>query len=126
MEEQVLYYYITFKFPSLRKKLLHFYIPKLALYFLILHVQNEFKKESFEKSYTCLPGYCSSFYGKSIHGSNDSVARACALDPMCKAFRYSTQHGFGFLCNNLIRKNEWELADRQDDWELCGLWSGKL
>ena len=89
-------------------------------------MQNEINKETFEKSYTCLPGYCSSFYGSSIHGSNDSVARACALDPMCKAFRYSTQNQLGFLCNDLVRKNGWELSNWQDNWELCGFWTGKL
>ena len=105
---------------------LYFHIPKLSLLFLAFHIKNEIKKESFEKPYKCLPGYCSSFYGKSIHGSNDSVARACALDPMCKAFRYSTQYGFGFLCNNLVRKNGWELTGWQDDWKLCGFESGEL
>ena len=72
------------------------------------------------KPYSCLPGYCSSIYGKSIIGNNNSVARACAMDPNCKAFRYSSQNGFGFLCDNLDRKKGY------DDWELCGFWSGKM
>ena len=68
--------------------------------------------------YSCLKGYCSSFYGNSIHGTNDSVALACGRDPKCKAFRYSSQHGFGYLCNDLVRKQGY------DDWESCGFWSG--
>jgi len=75
------------------------------------------EKESFGTPYTCLPGYCSSFYGNSIQGSNNSVAYACAIDPTCTAFRYSSKNGFGYLCNKLERKK------RYDDWELCGFWS---
>ena len=71
--------------------------------------------------YQCRRGYCSSFYGNSIHGTNDSVARACEMDPKCKAFRYSSRHGFGYLCNNLYRENS-----LYDDWELCVFWSGEM
>lgn len=76
-------------------------------------------KESSMKPYTCRPGFCSSFYEKLIHGTNDSVARACAIDPNCKAFRHSSQNEFGYLCNHLDRKKGY------GDWKLCGFWPGE-
>ena len=73
------------------------------------------------KPYSCLRGYCSSFYGNSIHGTNDSVAKACEMDPKCKAFRYSSHHGFGYLCDSFYRE-----YGVYDDWELCGVSLGEL
>ena len=52
-------------------------------------------------------------YAKHIHGSNDSVALACARDSKCKAFRYSANNSFGYLCNDSDAKSG------HDDWELC-------
>ena len=72
------------------------------------------------KPYTCLLGICSSMFGSSIRGNKDSVARACAMDPRCKAFRYSSQDGFGFLCDNLDRRQG------HGDWKVCGFRQGKL
>lgn len=72
------------------------------------------------KPYVCRPGYCGSFYGSSIPGTNDSIARACEMDPKCKAFRYSSNNGFGFLCSDLDRRKAY------DDWEFCGSLSSKF
>ena len=83
-------------------------------------MNGELKENNSVEPYACKSGYCSSFYGSSIHGTNDSVARACAMDPMCKAFRYSNQNQFGFLCGKLDRKKKY------DDWEYCGFHSGNL
>ena len=41
------------------------------------------------------------------------------MDRKCKGFRYSSQHGFGYLCHDLVRKQGY------DDWEYCGFWSGE-
>ena len=86
-------------------------------------------KENFTvKPYTCLRGICSSFYGNSIHGTENSVARACEKDPECKGFRYSSQFGFGYLCNSLKVKQETDTIDSKeiDDWKLCSFWSGTI
>ena len=64
--------------------------------------------------FRCSSGYCSSFYGRPIIGSNNSVAMACKTDPKCKAFRYSVTNGFGFLCDKTDQE-----GDYYDDWKLC-------
>ena len=64
-------------------------------------------------SYTCFQGYCDSIYGKHIKSTNDSLALECSKDPKCKAFRYSTKYGLGYLCNDFDVRNAYE------DWLLC-------
>ena len=71
-------------------------------------------------SYTCRHGYCTSIYGHPIYGSRHSVATACAMDSNCKAFRHSNKNGFGYLCNDNIRKKGYS------DWNMCGFWSGNF
>ena len=63
--------------------------------------------------YKCFPGRCLSMYGYHIIGNNDSVALACEKDPMCKAFRHSAKHGFGYLCADSDARNGY------NDWVLC-------
>ena len=80
------------------------------------------------KPYSCLRGICSSFYGNLIHGTNNSLAKACANHPECKGFRYSSQLGFGYLCNNLKVKQDVHTIDKKeiDDWQLCSFWPGMV
>ena len=73
------------------------------------------------EKYTCFDGQCTnSFYGNSVKGSNDSVAKECAKDPKCKAFRYSPNHRIGFFCSDTdaLFQNPYE------DWKLCSFGSG--
>ena len=63
--------------------------------------------------YKCFVGRCSSMYGKHINGNNDSLAFACALDPNCKAYRYSEKNNLGYLCNDSDARYSY------DDWKLC-------
>ena len=63
--------------------------------------------------YKCFVGRCSSMYGKHIKGNNDSIALACAMNPNCKAFRYSAKNYLGYLCNDSDARNSYE------DWILC-------
>jgi len=100
---------------SNRKKIIIFIFIVCAAISIIIPLA--ITNEKTVNPYSCLPGYCSSMYGKSIHGNNNSVALACAMDPKCKAFRYSSQNKFGFLCDSLDRKKGY------GDWELCGFWS---
>ena len=68
------------------------------------------------KQYTCFDGQCSSsFYGQSMKGSNDSVAKECAKDSKCKAFRYSLKHRIGFFCS----ETEASFQSPFEDWKLC-------
>ena len=94
-------------------------------FFSFSHEESE--EETYVKSYTCLKGYCISFYGNAIYGTNNSVARACEMDPKCKSFRYSKYHGFGYRCHDLERteaKSEQHWEDHK--WQLCGFWKGEL
>ena len=81
------------------------------------------------RPYTCFSGYCSSFYGTAIKGSNDSIATASAMDSKCKAFRHSTANGFGFLCDDADVKdgNYGRLRKKggYEDWKLCRIGSSK-
>ena len=45
---------------------------------------------------------------------------ACAIDPKCKGFRYSSKNGFGFLCSNF------DAYEGYDDWKFCELNSGEI
>ena len=58
-------------------------------------------------------------YSKHIRGDNDSIANECAMDPDCKAFRYSEIKGIGYLCNDYDGRNGYE------DWVLCEIEPGK-
>ena len=91
-------------------------------------------KYSLANDYTCFDGYyCTSFYGNSIRGNNDSIAKACSLDSNCKAFRYSWKKGYGFKCkkfepkstmvNEIVRLIAGEYE--QDEWSICRFGSGK-
>ena len=72
------------------------------------------------KEYKCFDALCrESFYGHSIKGSKDSVARECANDPDCKAFQYSSKHRTGFFCNDTDAIK----SLKHDDWELCNFGS---
>ena len=72
------------------------------------------------KEYTCLDGQCKrSFYGNSVKGSNDSVAKECAKDPKCKAFRYSLEHRIGFLCS----ETDAMFQSPHEDWKFCSFGS---
>ena len=77
--------------------------------------------------YTCFDGYiCSSFYGKSIRGSNDLVANACSMDPNCTAFRYNPKVKLGVLCKEFDAKHVSKIgAYNEDEWKLCEFDSGK-
>ena len=59
-------------------------------------------------------------YGPQITGLPDVVALSCAADPRCAAFRYSTKHGFGYLCAESDARNGY------DDWVLCKIDPGEL
>ena len=85
-----------------------------------------YEEETDVKPYTCLKGFCFSFYGNAIYGTNNSVARACEIDPKCKAFRYSKNHGFGYLCHDLQRLHYDDLHWEDNKWEHCGFWKGEL
>ena len=91
-------------------------------YFIFEYIRyiSHYKIIFLEKPYSCVRGYCSSFYGNYILGTNDSVAKACEMDQSCKAFRYSSQHGFGYLCYDLDQKRGY------DDWVFCGGSSGEI
>ena len=68
----------------------------------------------------CYDVYCSTMYGKIIWGDDDSVAKACSVDPKCKGFSHSLKNGFGFLCSSLDVKAQY------DDWKLCKFQNGKV
>ena len=73
------------------------------------------------KKYTCFDGQCRrSFYGNSVKGSNDSVAKECAKDPKCKAFRYSLKHRIGFFCS----ETDALFQNPSENWKLCSFGSG--
>ena len=73
------------------------------------------------KTYTCFDGQCGrSFYGNSVKGSNDSVAKECAKDPKCKAFRYSPNHRIGFFCSG----TDALFQNPSENWKLCSFGSG--
>ena len=78
-------------------------------------------------NYTCRNGYyCSSFYGNSISGSNDSIAMECSSDVNCSAFRYSPKNGFGFKCKDSNPTSYVEsYGYEKNDWTLCKFDSGK-
>ena len=72
------------------------------------------------KPYTCFDGQCSSsFYGQSMKGSNDSVAKECAKDPKCKAFRYSLKYRIGLFCS----ETDAHFRSYSEDWKLCSFGS---
>lgn len=48
------------------------------------------------------------------------MALACAKDTNCKAFRYSANKGYGYLCNNT------DARYGHDDWVLCNMDPGEL
>ena len=74
------------------------------------------------KKYTCFDGQCGrSFYGNSVKGSNDSVAKECAKDPKCKAFRYSLEHRIGFLCS----ETDAMFQSPHEDWKFCSFGSSQ-
>ena len=78
-------------------------------------------------NYTCFDDYiCSSFYGKSIRGSNDLVAVACSKDPNCTAFRYNPKKNIGFMCKQFDLKHTSETDGnyQEDEWKLCEFDSG--
>ena len=78
------------------------------------------------KPYTCFDGQCSSsFYGQSMKGSNDSVAKECAKDPKCKAFRYSLKHRFGFFCSETEATFFRDFQSHFEDWKICTFGSSK-
>ena len=60
-------------------------------------------------------------YGNHIKGDNDSVALACAMDPKCKAFRYSARYRLGYLCSGSDAEYVYD-----DDWELCEIDRGMM
>ena len=74
------------------------------------------------KQYSCYDGYCSSFFGKLIEGSNDSIATECAKDQNCKSFRYNHEDGFGLLCRDSDVKKK--LLDHKN-WKVCRIGSSK-
>ena len=48
-------------------------------------------------------------YGDTIYGTSEEVARACSMDPKCKAYQYELSPefgGYGTLCST--RKNDGE------------------
>ena len=68
------------------------------------------------KQYSCQPRICSlASDARSVRGNKDSVAWACSMDSNCKAFRHSSKHGIGFLCNPSDNQTD----DGYEDWELC-------
>ena len=72
------------------------------------------------EKYTCFDGQCDNlFYGNSVKGSNDSVAKECAKDPKCKAFRYSSKHRIGFFCS----ETDAYYRSPYEDWKLCSFGS---
>ena len=77
-------------------------------------------------NYTCHDDYfCSSLYGRSIRGSNDSVAMACSKDSDCKAFRYNPKTKLGFMCKEFDPKHSLPKYV-EGDWKLCEFDSGKI
>ena len=54
-----------------------------------------------------------------MKGSNDSVAKECAKDLKCKAFRYSLKYGMGFFCS----ETDAHFQSQYDDWKLCSFGS---
>ena len=79
-------------------------------------------------NYTCHDDYfCSSLYGRSIRGSNDSVAMACSMDSDCKAFRYNPKTKLGFMCKEFDPKHTSTIPlYKEGDWKLCEFDSGKI
>ena len=55
-----------------------------------------------------------------MKGSNDSVAKECAKDPKCKAFRYSPNHRIGFFCS----ETDALFQNPSEDWKICSFGSG--
>ena len=73
--------------------------------------------------YTCSDGYCTlgRSIGDKIEGNRDAVAFACAIEPRCKAFRYSAKENIGFLCDDTFKKNDFKV---KTDREHCVFDSG--
>ena len=87
-----------------------FYTINIRIYFLLA------------KKYTCFDGQCtSSFYGQSVKGSNDTVAKKCAKDPKCIAFQYSSKHRVGLFCS----ETDARFPSPFEDWKFCSFGSSK-